>query len=265
MGSCGLAFVSYGARIAIDSDDDALLAAVAARLPPRARATSAVPDLRYHIDVQTESGVQQYSVTRDRTPFLVTEDREHAVSSLASDAEFHVAVHARRKLFVHAGAVGWRGNAIIIPGRTFSGKSSLVAALIRAGAMYYSDEFAVLDRAGRVHPFPRPLALRDARGQPAGRHPAPTLGAAVGTTPLEVGLVLLTRFEPNGTWAPEERTPAEAMLALFANTVVAQRRPRMALATLRSAVANVRTLESVRGEADAIAHAILNASERASS
>jgi hypothetical protein len=31
-----------------------------------------------------------------------------------------------------------------------------VAELVRAGATYYSDEFAVLDSRGRVHPFPRP-------------------------------------------------------------------------------------------------------------
>ena len=42
--------------------------------------------------------------------------------------------------------VTWgRGRAIVIPGRTFSGKSTLVAELVRAGATYYSDEYAVED------------------------------------------------------------------------------------------------------------------------
>jgi uridine kinase len=41
---------------------------------------------------------------------------------------------------------------IAIPGRSFSGKTSLVTALVRAGAVYYSDEFAVIDRDGLVRP-----------------------------------------------------------------------------------------------------------------
>jgi hypothetical protein len=66
-----------------------------------------------------------------------------------------VAENARRWIFVHAGVVAWRGQAIVIPGATQSGKTSLVAALVRAGAEYFSDEYAVFDARGRVHPLPR--------------------------------------------------------------------------------------------------------------
>ena len=65
----------------------------------------------------------------------------------------HLAERARNRIFIHAGVVGWQGRAIVIPGRSFSGKSTLVAALLQAGATYYSDEFAVLDGRGYVHPF----------------------------------------------------------------------------------------------------------------
>ena len=33
--------------------------------------------------------------------------------------------------------------------------------LVRAGATYYSDEYAVLDSRGRVHPFSKPIELRE--------------------------------------------------------------------------------------------------------
>ena len=61
---------------------------------------------------------------------------------------------------MHAGVVGWKGWALVLPGKSGAGKTTLVAELIRAGATYYSDEYAVLDERGRVHPYARPLAVR---------------------------------------------------------------------------------------------------------
>ena len=37
-------------------------------------------------------------------------------------------------------------------------------ALGRAGALYYSDEYAPLDGEGFVHPYPKPLSLRKGGG-----------------------------------------------------------------------------------------------------
>ena len=70
---------------------------------------------------------------------------------------------------MHAGAVAWRDRGIVIPGRSHSGKTTLVRALVEA-ARYYSDEFAVLDPQGRLHPYPLPLrsarAVRNRRSEP---------------------------------------------------------------------------------------------------
>ena len=65
---------------------------------------------------------------------------------------------------VHGGVVGHDGRAILLPGPTGAGKSTLVAELVRRGALYFSDEYALIDGAGRVHPYPRPLLLRDESG-----------------------------------------------------------------------------------------------------
>jgi hypothetical protein len=54
--------------------------------------------------------------------------------ALESDLSSYIAQTAKNWLFVHAGVVGWRGNAIVIPGRSFSGKTTLVKELIQAGA-----------------------------------------------------------------------------------------------------------------------------------
>jgi hypothetical protein len=62
---------------------------------------------------------------------------------------------------VHAGAVVLGERALLMPGATHAGKSSLVAELLRRGATYFSDEYALIDSEGRVHPYPRPLLLRN--------------------------------------------------------------------------------------------------------
>lgn len=62
---------------------------------------------------------------------------------------------------VHAGAVLWGERILLLPGITHSGKSSLVAELLRRGATYFSDEYALVDSEGHVHPYPRPLLLRN--------------------------------------------------------------------------------------------------------
>ena len=80
---------------------------------------------------------------------------------LRQDIDQAVARRSPRLLFVHAGVVGWRGLAIVIPGRGSTGKSTLVAELVRRGAVYYSDAFAVLDEAGRVHPYRGAIGLGD--------------------------------------------------------------------------------------------------------
>ena len=47
---------------------------------------------------------------------------------------------------VHAGAVLWYGRALLFPGTTHAGKSSLVAELLRKGAVYLSDEYALSEK-----------------------------------------------------------------------------------------------------------------------
>jgi hypothetical protein len=65
---------------------------------------------------------------------------------------------------VHSGVVAHDGRAILLPGPTHAGKSTLVAELVRLGAPYFSDEYALIDADGRVHPYPRPMLLRDGSG-----------------------------------------------------------------------------------------------------
>jgi hypothetical protein len=182
---------------------------------------------------------------------------DEVVGELESALQLFVAEWALRRVFVHAGVVGWKGQALILPGRSFTGKSTLVAALLRAGATYYSDEFAVLDARGRVHPYARPLSLRQPDGVAPRRCSAAAFGAEVGTEPLPVGLVALTEYEAGQRWRPRALSPGRAVLALLTQTVPARRQPERALATLQRVVTGARVVKGGRGEADEVAAALL--------
>jgi hypothetical protein len=178
---------------------------------------------------------------------------EQAADALESNVQLYVAEMSPRRVFVHAGVVGWRGRAIVIPGRSFSGKTTLTAALIRAGCVYYSDEYAVLDPAGRVHPYTRRLGIRE--GGPSGRatrYHAEELGGRRGAKPLPVGLVIVSQYKAGRRWRPRPLTTGEGALAMLKNTVSARREPQAALSTLRSALAHSLIFKGMRGEAEQV-------------
>ena len=186
---------------------------------------------------------------------------EPALAALEVDIRHQVSAMAPRRVFVHAGVVGWRGRAIVIPGRTFTGKTTMVAALVRAGATYYSDEFAVLDPRGRVHPFAKPLSIRRDGTYVGDDIAVAELGGRAGSRPLPVGLVAVAPYKANGRWRPRRLARAEGALALLENAVPARLDPSRVVSTLSRAVASATILKGSRGEADGIAEALLARAE----
>lgn len=185
-------------------------------------------------------------------------DLDDVLDAFAADVQLHVAEHARRRVFVHAGAVGWRGRAIIVPGQSFTGKTTLVAELVRAGATYYSDDYAVFDARGHLHPFPRPLSLRHSGGYEQQRHSVESIGGAAGERPLPVGLVAVTPYDSRVRgWRPRRLSAGHGVLELFAHAVAARRRPEAVLSALERATADALVLKGRRGEASSVAEKIL--------
>ena len=177
---------------------------------------------------------------------------------MESDMESYLAQQARRKLFVHAGAVSWNGRVIVIPGPSRSGKTTLVKALLEAGAGYHSDEFAVFDRNGNIHPFPRMLSVREKGSRTAMRVHPENLGSRTNTEPLPLGIIILSRYMPGALWRPRALTPGRGALALLANAPAARKQPARALAILGSAVSQARTFLGLRGEAAGTATSVLS-------
>lgn len=125
-------------------------------------------------------GSDGFDVLRDRAVLTGSVQREVALGVLDAQIRAEVALRAPDAIFVHAGVVAHRDPAIVIPGSSFTGKTTLVAALVRAGATYFSDEFAVLDERGCLAPYAKPLSLRPPGQRREIDNPASALGGAVG-------------------------------------------------------------------------------------
>jgi hypothetical protein len=170
-----------------------------------------------------------------------------------------VAEHAEDRVFVHAGVVGRNGKAIVIPGHSFGGKTTLVAELVRNGAVYYSDEYAILDSAGLVHPFPRALSVRYHDGEFREEQVfAESLGASIGSDPIPIGLVLLTEYVEGALWKPGQLTVGQGMMEVLPHTIPRLFNPKFSLKVLNTAVSDAIILKSSRGDATNFANELLS-------
>lgn len=250
----GMSFTAFGVRVGVRVNSKATLKALVARLPPGAK-PSPVRTTDHLYSMTGFANGSNGRMTRfnlgywNLLRFARTPSFDDLVDQFESHVQLTVAEYAPRRVFVHAGVVEWKGKAILIPGLSFSGKSTLVAELLRAGATYYSDEYAVIDRNGCVHPYARKLRMRSADAVGVKRMPAKDFGAETGSKSLPIGLVITTRFKDGARWRPRELTRGKAVLELLANTVSARSQPQMALSFLTRAVATATSLKGTRGEA----------------
>ena len=258
----GLSFNAYGVRVGVRVNDSAILTDLIARLPPGSRPASfAVVDHLYSIigsRATSGSKVRRLSLGYwNLLRFARAREFDGMLDAFESHVQLTVAEYAPRRVFVHAGVVGWKDRAILIPGLSYSGKTTLVDQLIRAGATYYSDEYAVLDERGRVHPYPRALGIRLPNSHESKKMRAEEIGGRIGSKPLRVGLVLSTNYKNGARWRPREITRGRGVLELMSNTVSARSQPELALTVLPLALESARVLKGVRGEAAEIVDSIL--------
>jgi hypothetical protein len=265
--AAGIAVLAHGVRLGVRVTGPEAMEGVASALPPGwSAARSPEVDHLFSLVVGGSNGdrerVRRLNLLyRGIRRVARSREQEEVFESLKTELRHSVAEFAPRRVFVHAGVVAWRGQAIVVPGRTFTGKTTLVAELVRAGATYYSDEYAALDGRGRVHPFVTPLSIRD--GFRRGREVPPEIfGGTRGSRPIPLGAVVMTEYRPGATWRARRRSEGEGALALLGNTVAPRRRPDRAMAALGSAVPGALVLAGPRGEAAESAAGILSAADR---
>ncbi|MFY9609929.1 MAG: hypothetical protein WAU45_15080 [Blastocatellia bacterium] len=256
---------AYGVRIGLRVNKAGVLEGFLPVLPPAWKPMrTQLVDRMYSVIVTGQRGRRKGRrsslVYADEKLIAGTSELDQAIDAFESDLQLYVAEMSPHRLFVHAGVVAWRGKAVVIPGKSFSGKSTLTSELVKAGATYYSDEYAVLDANGRVHHYARPLSIRENGGlEKPRKYTVESLGGRAGYKPVPVRLVVVSKYKPGAKWRPRQLSAGEGALELIANTVSARREPKKVLSTLDLVVAGAPVLKGFRGDASQLVDFIFNA------
>jgi hypothetical protein len=214
-----------GVPVRLEADEPELAARLALCYAPARRArVGAAP-----LGARLERAPPGYRVAVDTRAERSEPDATAAVRALNHELLQALMQRCRAHYFVHAAVVAWHGRALVLPGLSRAGKSTLALALVLEGAGYLSDELLCYTRAGRAEPLPRALKLRDEcvayfpelagrfAGAGEGRFvPFEALRADVLAAPAPPGAIVVPRWSPEAHDRPQAITRGEALLALAA-------------------------------------------------
>jgi hypothetical protein len=194
---------------------------------------------------------------------IETRSVRRVLSALRGALVNHVGRRVKNRIFVHAGAVSWKGRAILLPGDSYAGKSTLVAALLKMGATYYSDEIAVLDEEGHLHAYPRDLQLRNEFNFQERRTVAQIAGkkTPIGTEAVRVGAIVFAAYVESKSWKVEELSPGIAAMRGMRHTLTLKDDPARTMQTWAKVMEEAIAWKWERGDAKLAAKKLLQAIE----
>ncbi len=255
----GVAFVHAGITVGIRVSGAGMLDRIGTAIPPGARLVPAGNvDFLYSVTKGNGSDHEAalYTVYSDTVPLVQTPDPDGVAAAIAEDLGHLVHQTERGRLIIRAGSVGWEGKAILVLGPRSSGRSTLVAGLLWAGATYFGDELTILSPEGEVYPFVRPLSLRC--GVTAEPMRLADIGATAGTGPVPIGAVVATVYRPEATWVPKGLGLADAAGMLAERSLTGQRDPAALRSIFERMLKGVRRFSGDRGEAGEVIFRILS-------
>ena len=150
-------FQALGLSFGVRSSDPAIARYMEGVFEPLSSAGPA--EHTYSIVDWNDGRDERYAVFFDDEELLATGVLRYPVSY----ALWHVnqeAVKRSDAMLFHASAAEHEGRALLFPAAMESGKTTLVAGLVRAGLRYLTDEAVALDPStGIVVPYPRSLSV----------------------------------------------------------------------------------------------------------
>ena len=222
-----LALTLLGLAVRLETNDPELRERLALCYQPVLAATTA-DGLRGAL----ERGPHGFRVVVDGRAVRYEADPTAAVRALNHEVLQALMRRCRAHYFVHAAVLDWRGRALVLPGLSRAGKSTLALALVLAGARYLSDELLAFTSAGAAEPVPRALKIRDECveyfpefaerfvGMGEGRFlPFSALPSDVLAGPTPIGAIVVPRWSPAGTDVLTPLSRGEALLALAASSL----------------------------------------------
>jgi len=207
---------AFDLKVLVESDSEAAQEALDRFLLPPFRRCE-VPSQAADIVVRVVTVSAGYDVTLDDANVSSAETLNDAALSAVKALDDAVIRKLTVLRAVHAGAVVLNGRALLIPGSSHAGKSSLVAELLRRGAAHLSDEYALVDGTGLIHAYPRPLLLRNGRPKQSLVLPG-DLKADFHLQPVQVGWIVAVDYAPDAPWEIKRISQGEAVMLLLSNT-----------------------------------------------
>ena len=221
-------------------------------LLPRNGAPSSTENVVVRIDWIADS----YRVTVDNIETASICDQREVILSVLEALDETIVYRLQTLKAVHAGAVVFADRAILIPGRTHAGKSSMVAELLRRGGKLLSDEYALIDGKGRAHSYPRPLLLRDSHLRQSPALPS-DFGSEFASEPVRVGWILALEYRPGSNWEVRSVPQSEALMILLKNTPHSMAGSPEMVDSFLHAVAGAQCFGGYRGDVEQGADQIL--------
>ncbi|MGH9947139.1 MAG: hypothetical protein ACRD6X_08075 [Pyrinomonadaceae bacterium] len=250
-------FESYGVTVTIEGNDADVLAkateiantALLGQLEFIENAPKNGPRLGVGVD-----SIGTLYLFQDGVELARTESETRFFKFFNGVVRLAVAGNSVDRVFVHAGVIGWKGRAVVIPGTSHSGKTTLVAEFLKLGAVYFSDEYAILDLDGKVHPFARPLLMRGQNGVYSENIVAvETISDKIAVEPWEIGAVLITEFQSEAEWKPEALSIGGGILETIPHAIPISSDAKLAMRVLSKAYERAIIVKSPRGDAAAAA------------
>lgn len=252
---------AFGAVVEITSPDRETLEQCTATLPGYwLKSEGRRPDICFNINTPTHEleGERHFLFQENGIPLRFTINGAQAQHLLAKRMDYLLGAYARDCAFLHSGIVLHEKQAILIPGLSHAGKSTLTAALVQIGAHYVSDDIAVLDRGGRAYFLSRAVNLRQDVAEmfdlPSAAH-AECLHE--GTVPVKA-IMLLNYHKSESSLKLSPLSKGEAVLQLIANSMNGRQQPETVIHCCGAAVRQAICCQGVRGEAETVAPLILS-------
>jgi hypothetical protein len=211
---------------------------IRALLPPGSvRSSSPVVHDLYSLIVGSSgqtSRIRRYNLLYKGAALLARAmDLEEVLRALEQHLHGLVARRARRRLFVRAGVVGWGDSAVVLLREPSAQIDELVASLVRAGAVCYSDTYAVFDARGRVRSY-RTRTFQENGTYERAPQPVEPSNRRNERRALVVRVVVVLREDP----APDRcvLSAGQAAIALMSHTIPGRTRPASMLDIIERAV-----------------------------
>jgi hypothetical protein len=253
----------FGLKIGIRVRDPGVLESLLSRVPVGwVPLESASVDRLYSVVTPTtrRANLRHLCVLYgDHGRLIRTEELEDLLEYFESDLDLYIAANSREILCIHAGAVNWKGHTILLPGRSQTGKTTLVAEFLKSGAAYYSDDFAAIDQSGHLHSYPRDLSVR---GESEIQRVRPEDLGATRAQPAAVSMVLFTEYAQGEHWNPKRISPGQGILRVLENTPSTRNQPEFALQMVGNAITNAEVHAGRRGEKEQTVERVLNYLDR---